>query len=129
MYGCFQNIVAGYAGDATKRCSAFLFGATRELPGGDLILPTSIVEALKSEIQGLDSKLRLGHKVSKIRWNQGTVDYLASFLSMKKEVYASLFPEHEKTYFDSFLSRNFFCLIPECLEKKFASFRIANDFC
>ena len=69
LYGCFKNILNGYAGDAIERCSTKIFAESEEIKGGDLILPISILEKFKIEIPNLDEILKLNHKVTKIIWN------------------------------------------------------------
>ena len=74
LFGCFKNILVGYAGDTITNCSAKIFGVSDELPGGDLILPTSILDKMYLEIPCLEKILRLNHRVSKINWKNESDD-------------------------------------------------------
>ena len=64
LYGCFLNILAGYAGDAIEKCSAKYFGSANELPGGDLILPTTILDVFKKERERFGALSLMSSRVS-----------------------------------------------------------------
>ena len=52
-----------------EKCSAKYFGSANELPGGDLVLPTAILDVFKTEIPNLDKIVKLNHEVTKIIWD------------------------------------------------------------
>ena len=88
FFGCFFNILIGYAGDAAEKCSAKYFGCADELPDGDLILPTTILDVFKKEIPNLEDIVKLNHEVTKIIWSEklddikiivGQEEFLADF--------------------------------------------------
>ena len=122
LYGCFLNILAGYAGDAIEKCSAKYFGSANELPGGDLILPTTILDVFKKEIPNLDTIVKLDHEVTKIIWLEsldgvkimvGQDEYLADFCistlppGVMNRFHQNLFePKLPQIKIDSFASIN-----------------------
>ena len=73
LYGLFKNIFIGYAGDDLQKISANTFYVSGELPGGDLILPTSILDKMTLEIAPIGNNLKLKEKVVKIEWNENEV--------------------------------------------------------
>ena len=122
LYGCFLNILAGYAGDAIEKCSAKYSGSANELPGGDLILPTTILDVFKKEIPNLDTIVKLDHEVTKIIWLEsldgvkimvGQDEYLADFCistlppGVMNRFHQNLFePKLPQSKIDSFASIN-----------------------